>query len=171
MRQWMNSAAPAGEWWEPKNVYDRPPQQLATMRGMLAGIPSDILDVVQPVRIVTALNTFSDSEIGTTETTVDKFFPASLEQEYIVPQLANVEGPYWPYWKNRLELSSPQATGTANAAHIRYAIENHNSAQNVRLRSSGLGNAGSVWYVHVASNVSGLSAALAFTPCPACVIC
>lgn len=173
IRQWMNSAAPAGEWWEPKNIYDRPPQQLATIRGMLAGIPSDILDVVQPVKVVTALNTISDSEIGTTETTVDKFFLASLEQEYIVPQLANVEGPYWPYWKNRLELTSPQAQGAAgtNANHTRYDIANHTSAQSVRLRSASRSTANSVWRVYAAGGTDGYSATYAPRPCPACVIC
>lgn len=174
IRQWMNSALPAGEWWKPQNVYDRPPQQLATMRGMLAGIPSNILDVVQPVQVVTALNTVSDSEIGTTETTVDKFFLASLEQEYIVPQLANVEGPYWPYWKDRLGLTSPQVQGAAgaNANHIRYDIANHTSAQYVRLRSTSRGNANYTWYV----TTSGYAhyyyyATHAGRPCPACVIC
>lgn len=173
IRQWMNSAAPAGEWWEPKNVYDRPPQQLATMRGMLAGIPSDILDVVQPVQVVTALNTVSDSEIGTTETTVDKFFLASLEQEYIVPQLANVEGPYWPYWKDRLGLTSPQAQGSAgtNANHIRYDIANHTSAQTVRLRSAYRGYASYTWYVGTSGHASTTTATHAYRPCPACVIC
>ena len=175
IRQWLNSDKPAGAWWEPQNVYDRPPQQLATLRGFMAGLPADFLEIVQPVKVVTALNTVSDSDIGTSETTFDRFFLPSLEQEYIAPQLAGVEGAYWPYWKERLGLSSPQIQGSGgtNANHIRYAIENHTSAQYVRLRSAYRGYAYYVWYVNTAGSaiVSATTATTASRPAPACAIC
>ena len=175
IRQWLNSDQPVGAWWEPQNVYDRPPQQLASLRGFMAGLSADFLAVVQKVQVVTALNTVSDSELGATETTLDYFFLPSLEQEYIVPQLASVEGSYWPYWKERLGLSSPQIQGGdgANANHIRYAIENHTSAQYVTLRSCNRGNATYRWFVYAsAGNAYGYSfAAGAYRPAPACVIC
>ena len=173
IRQWLNSALGVGKWWKPQNIYDRPPQQLATLRGFLAGLPSDFLSSIQRVKVMTALNTVTDSEIGASEDTYDLFFLPSLEQEYIMPQAAGVEGSYWPYWKERLELSSPQATGTAgiNAAHIRYAVENHNSAQTVRLRSALRGYAFSAWDVTAAGSASSTSATIAYRLCPACVIC
>lgn len=173
MRQWLNSDAAAGAWWSPKNPFDRAPQQLASMRGFMAGLSEDFLSIVDPVKVTTALNTISDSDIGTTEDTFDRFFLASLEQEYIVPQLSGVEGSYWPYWKDRLELSSPQAQGSggANANHIRYLISNHNSALTVRLRSANRGYACYVWAVYATGGASGTNAAYAFTPAPACVIC
>ena len=143
------------------------------MRGFMAGLPDEFVDVVAPVRVTTALNTVTDSAIGESETTVDKFFCASLEQEYITPQLATVEGPYWPYWKQRMNLGSPQGWygDNANAFHIRYAIENHTSAQSVRLRSAHRGYANGTWRVYSAGYVYDSSAAGAGRSAPACVIC
>lgn len=172
IRQWLNSDAPAGEWWTPQNVHDRPPQQLATLPGFMAGLPDDIKAVLKPIKVTTALNTVSDSEIGTTENTYDIFFCPSLEQEYIVPQLANAEGAYWPYWKERLELDSPQAQGSAgtNENHIRYAIENHNSAQTVRFRSASRSIAYNTWCMYSSGSAYSTSATSAYRPAPACAI-
>lgn len=173
IRQWLNSALGIGNWWKPQNVYDRPPQQLATLRGFLAGLPNDFLSSVQRVKITTALNTVTDNNIGASEDTYDLFFLPSLEQEYIVPQATGVEGSYWPYWKERLDLSSPQATGAdgVNAAHIRYAVENHNSAQSVRLRSAYRDVSCVGWVVSTTGYAGSSGVAIAYSPCPACVIC
>lgn len=192
IRQWLNSDKAAGAWWEPQNVYDRPPQQLATVRGFLAGLPEDFLEVVKPVKVTTALNTISDSVAGSpligapgienrgtaaqpvlVETTLDRFFLPSIEQEYIVPQLSGAEGVYWPYWKQRLGLSSPQGSGStyANANHIRYAIENHASAQYARLRSASRGGAYYAWHVTTSGFASSTNATTVYRPVPACVIC
>jgi hypothetical protein len=88
-----------------------------------------------------------------------------------MPQ-ANGEGAYWQYWKDRLGLSSPQIQGDngANAHHIRYAYENHTSAQLVRLRSAHRGTAYSAWYVYTSGNANTNSATYAYRPAPACVI-
>lgn len=173
MRQWLNSDAAVNAWWEPKHPFDRAPQQLSSMRGFMAGLSADFLSIVNPVKITTALNTVSDSEIGTTEDTFDRFFLASKEQEYCVPQLAGAEGSYWPYWKDRLGLDSPQRDygDYANPNHIRYSITNHTAAQNVRLRSAGRGNASGVWFVSTAGYVDNYYAPAAHCPAPACVIC
>lgn len=174
MRQFLNSSAAAGGWWTSENPFDRPPDQLATLRGFMAGFDEGFLNILKPVKVRTALNTVSDSEIGTYEDTYDTFFPASLEQEYIVPQLANTEGEYWEYWKRRLGLTSPQAQGAAgtNAAHIRYAYDAKTSAQYCRLRSAHRGNATSTWSVYSTGNASnGTNATYALRCAPACVIC
>lgn len=171
-RQWLNSDGPVGGWWHAQNVFDRPPAQLTTLRGFLAGLPADFLDIVQPVKVVTALNTVTDG--GGSEITYDRFFLPSLEQEYIAPQASGVEGVYWPYWKDRLGLSRPQATGSggANAKHIRYSIENHTSAQAVRLRSALRAYVYYAWYVGTSGSASyyTYTAAYAFRLAPACVI-
>ncbi len=174
VRQMLNSDAPAGSWYHQQHPYDRPPDQLGTYRGFMAGLPGDFLAVVPQIEVVTALNTISDSEIGTTETTLDRFFLPSLEEEYIVPQLADVEGPYWPYWKERLGLDSPQvqyAPGT-NPHHIRYLVSNHSQAQSVRLRSAFRGNSYNTWYVNSTGYAySYNSATSANALAPACAIC
>ena len=173
IRQYLNSSDAIGQWWTPQNPYDRPPNELSTKRGFKAGFSGEFLGVLQPIKVVTALNTVSDSAIGTTEDTWDTFFLASLEQEYAVPQLANVEGSYWPYWKERLNLDSPQKSGTdnANAAHIRYALENHASAQTARLRSANRGYSNHTWNVTSTGNVYYNTATYANRPAVACVIC
>lgn len=172
IRQWLNSAAGKGAWWEQKNPFDHRPDQLATVQGFMAGLPQEFLEVIRPVKITTALNTVSDSEIAASEDVADKFFLPSLEQEYIVPQASGVEGAYWEYWKERLGLNSPQIQGGngANPAHIRYAYENHTSAQYVRLRSAGRGTANSAWLVYTSGSASSSYATTAIRPAPACVI-
>jgi len=172
-RQYYNSAAAAGAWWTPQNPFDRAPQQLASLAGYMSGFDADFLAVLGKIKVTTALNTVSDSEIGMTEDTYDTFFLPSLEQEYIVPQLAGVEGAYWPYWKERLELDTPQKQGSdgTNANHIRYAYDARTSAQTCRLRSANRGYANNPWYVNPSGSANGYYATSAYRGCPACVIC
>lgn len=173
-RQWYNSGAAAGSWWTPQHDTDRPPQQLANTRGFMAGFDEAFLNIIKPIKITTALNTTSDSEIGASEDTYDTFFLPSLEQEYIVPQAAGVEGAYWEYWKQRLGLTTPQgwyAAGT-NVNHIRYAYNAKTSAQHCRLRSAYRTYASCTWSVVTAGYVYGTYlASYAVRGCPACAIC
>jgi hypothetical protein len=173
LRQRLNSAAAAGAWWAAQNPYDRAPEQLSTLRGFMAGFDDAFLNIIKPVKVRTALNTLSDSEIGAYEDTFDTFFPASLEQEYIVPQASGVEGEYWEYWKRRLGLSSPQAQGNGgtNAYHIRYAYNARTSARNCRLRSAGRADAYYAWSVGTSGTASYYYASYAGRCAPACVIC
>ena len=173
MRQFLNSSAAADSWWTPQNPYDRRPDQLASMRGFMAGFDDAFLNIVKPVKVVTALNTVSDTDIGASETTFDTFFPASLEQEYIAPQAAGVEGEYWKYWKRRLGLSSPQEQDASrtNPFHIRYAYNAKTSAQNCRLRSANRGAAHLTWSVYASGTVGSDYATYAPRCVPACVIC
>ena len=173
MRQYLNSADAKGVWWAPKNPFDRAPQQLATLDGFMSGFDNEFLQAIGKIKVTTALNTVSDTDIGTSEDTYDKFFLASLEQEYIVPQAAGVEGAYWPYWKDRLELDSPQAQGSAgtNANHIRYGYDAKSSAQYCRLRSALRGYAYNAWSVYTSGGALGNNATNAHRGCPACVIC
>ncbi len=174
MRKYLNSDAVDGRWWTASDNADRPAQQLATLTGFMKGFESDFLSVLGKIKVTTALNTTSDSEIGTSEDTYDTFFLPSLEQEYIVPQASGVEGAYWPYWKERLGLNSPQVTGSdgANVNHIRYAYDARTSAQTCRLRSANRSYATSVWNVTTSGTAYSYSGApAAIRGCPACVIC
>ena len=173
MRQFLNSSAAAGSWWTAQNPFDRVPQQLSSLRGFMAGFDDAFLNIIKPVCVRTALNTASDSAIGTYEDTYDYFFLASLEQEYFTPQLSGVEGDYWEYWKRRLGLSSTQGTGAsnANANHIRYGYNAKTTAQNCRLRSAYRGTSGSTWYVYTSGYANGYNAAGSLRCAPACVIC
>ena len=172
-RQYYNSTATSGAWWTPQNPFDRSPQQLANVRGFMAGFDEAFLNIIKPIKVTTALNTVTDTDIGASETTYDTFFLAALEQEYIVPQESG-EGVYWEYWKQRLGLSSPQAQGSdgTNAKHIRYAYDAKTTAQACRLRSAIRGNAYFTWFVTTTGTANGnYAATYAFRGCPACVIC
>ena len=172
-RKYYNSSAAAGEWWTPSNPFDRAPQQLSSVAGYMAGFEEDFLAVLGNVKVTTALNTVSDTDIGASEDTYDTFFLASLEQEYCAPQASGVEGAYWLYWKERLGLNSPQQSGSANANenHIRYAYDARTTAQACGLRSANRSSAFYTWYVTTTGYVYSYYATYAFRGCPACVIC
>ena len=171
-RQYYNSDAIAGSWWSPQNPFDRAPGQLSTVRGFKAGFDAEFLNIIKPVKVTTLLNTVSDTAIGESETTYDTFFLPSLEQEYIVPQVAGVEGDYWEYWKQRLGRSTPQGTGSSNALteHIRYGYDAKTTAQTCRLRSANRGIAHGTWNVTASGTANYYYSTHAYRGCPACVI-
>ena len=172
IRQWLNSDAAIGAWWSKADTFDRAPDQLATKRGFIAGFEDEFKAILTPVKVTTALNTVTDSGIGTSEDTYDKFFLPSLQEIYCTPQLADTEGTAWEYWRRALGRTTPAATGTAYPAYVNHGIENHASAQPVRLRSAYRGAGGSAWNMNPGGNVYGYNSAYnAFRCCPACVIC
>ena len=173
IRQYLNSAEPAGKWWKPQNKWDRPSTEAATRPGFLSGFSEEFLAVIQPVKVRTALNTVTDSADGTYEDTYDKFFLPSLEQEFITPQLSGVEGEAWDYWRAAVEraIPTPWHKDYVDGGHpVTYAIDNKTSAQYVRLRSASRGVASHAWYVNPSGSVTNSYAASALRFAPACVI-
>ena len=171
LRQFLNSAKGANEWWEPQTDFDIVPDQI-NKAGWLTGFGEDFLSVLGKVKVKTALNTVVNAEkdLGFDET-FDKFFVPSLEERHYTPQIAG-EGEIWDYWKRASESATPLRTGVAYSNMITYGVENHVAAQTVRFRSAGRGTANDVWnastfggayYYYYASN--------AFRFAPACVIC
>ena len=174
IRQYLNSAKAAGQWWEPQHKWDRPPAELASKPGFLSGYSDDFLNAIKPVRVRTALNTVTDAAVGTYEDTYDKIFLASLEQEFITPQASGIEGEAWDYWKQAVERSTPTPwykTFAEGGHPITYGIDGKTSAQDVRLRSACRGYAGSTWYVYASGHVDGNYAVYSYRFAPACVIC
>ena len=174
IRQYLNSAKAAGQWWEPQHKWDRPPAELASKPGFLSGYSDDFLNAIKPVRVRTALNTVTDAAVGTYEDTYDKIFLASLEQEFITPQASGVEGEAWDYWKQAVERSTPTPwykTFAEGGHPITYGIDGKTSAQYVRLRSANRGSADNTWYVGASGAVSYNYAVTSYRFAPACVIC
>ena len=134
LRQWLNSDKPANEWWKQQNPFDRRPKQITTARGFTVGLPAEFLTIVKPVKVVTALNHSTDKAFGESEATIDRFFLASLEQEYIVPRWHG-EGKVFEYWKSRLTVEQQQGSLGKRSEHIRYSIADNATAVPVRLRS------------------------------------
>ena len=174
IRQYLNSAKAAGQWWEPQHKWDRPPAELASKPGFLSGYSDDFLNAIKPVRVRTALNTVTDAAVGTYEDTYDKIFLASLEQEFITPQASGIEGEAWDYWKQAVERSTPTPwykTFAEGGHPITYGIDGKTSALNVRLRSAYRGHAFNTWLVTASGYVYYSSAVYSFRFAPACVIC
>ena len=172
IRQYLNSTAAANAWWTPKNGWDRPPSQLSTMRGFLAGYSQDFLDILEPVPVVTALNTV-EGFADTTETTYDKIFLPALEQMYINPQLTG-EGESWDYYKTLAQEAGLtgkfQQYGTYPIL-ITYQAGNTTSPVSVWLRSCLRGGASNAWFVYYTGNVNFYGGAyFAYRGCPACKI-
>lgn len=174
IRQYLNSAKAAGQWWEPQHKWDRPPAELASKPGFLSGYSDDFLNAIKPVRVRTALNTVTDAAVGTYEDTYDKIFLASLEQEFITPQASGVEGEAWDYWKQAVERSTPTPwykTFAEGGHPITYGIDGKTSAQSVRLRSANRGYANYTWIVNASGYVGNYNAVYIYRFAPACVIC
>ena len=173
IRQYLNSAEAAGAWWEMKNPWDRPPSQLATLRGFLAGYSEDFLAILDTVDVVTALNTV-EGFTETTETTQDKIFLPSLQEWHITPQLANAEGEDWQYMIDLAEEDGRTGrfpTGTAIDILKRYNIASQSSSVAVWLRSANRSGASSVWIVYNSGYVDTNGYAYySFRGCPACKI-
>ena len=166
LRQYLNSAAGVGAWWTAQDEWDIAPDQLTTKAGFLSGCPEEFVNALKTVKVTTYPNTVQDDTGGNTpDITYDKVFIPSLEQMYCVPQKAG-EGEYHEYWKRRSGLTSPNAQYSTNPNMITYAVENHTSAQHVRLRSANRGSANLTWFVYSSGSVSNHAASSAnrFSP-------
>ena len=170
MRQWLNSKAGVNAWWTAQHKGDVKPAELTTKTGFLTGFDDDFLSCLTPIKIVTVPNTISEPDKNTaTEITYDKIFLPSMEQMYCAPQ-ASGEGDYWEYWKRASGRTTPCAQWQTYPEMITYAIENHNSAQNVRLRSAYRGNSCSTWCVYSSGSVNNSAANDSMRCAPACAI-
>lgn len=173
VRQWLNSSAAAGSWWSLQNPWDRPPTVATTLRGFLAGFSDGFLSVLQATDVVTALNTI-EGQTATTETTSDKIFLPSLQEMYVTPQLANVEGVDWTYYQQlaaNAGLTGRFAQGGTYPVLITYNLANTTSPVTVWLRSADRGGADSAWGVTSAGGVTNYyRARYAGRGCPACII-
>lgn len=137
----------------------------------MSGFEKEFLDCIQPIKVVTALNTVSDKADGETEVTYDTFFLPSLEQMYITPQLAG-EGDVWEYWKRASGMSTKMQQWKTYPQIRTYAIESHTSAQSVRLRSAYRDGACYAWSVGSSGYVGNYGGAVTALRCaPVCVIC
>lgn len=163
LRQYLNSEQAKGKWWTPQDEWDIAPDQLATKDGFLCGMPADMLKALKTVKVVTYANTVQDG--GEADITYDRVFLPSLEQLFINPQIAG-EGTVHEYWQRRSGMKTKMQQYQTYPRMISYAVENHTSPQNVRLRSASRGGASGAWYVGSSGNVGSGYAwyALRFSP-------
>lgn len=169
-RQWCNSDADVGEWWEAQHVGDTEPSGLTGNAGFLHGLRYEDKMALTAVAVKTALNTVTDSAIGTMETTYDKVFLPCIEEMFGVPQLAGEAQVPTKYWHDVIGLAN--ASNDENDLRKIYALNNKTSAQICRLRSANRGASYYAWYVIPSGGLSyGHGASYASRFAPACVIC
>ncbi len=164
-RQYLNSDAPAKEWWAPQDEWDMKPDQADTVPGFLAGFSDDFKAALTRVKVVTYGNTVTDD--GSAVVTYDKIFLPSLEEIYCSPQVSG-EGTYWPYWKERTGAKTPQALWQTYPLRITRDLAQRTVGRHVRLRSAHRGYGYSAFHVDSSGHVDGWGAIYAYRCAPAC---
>lgn len=164
-RQYLNSDAPAGAWWQPQDEWDMKPDQADTVPGFLAGFSDDFKAALTRVKVVTYGNAVTDD--GSAVVTYDKVFLPSLQEIYCSP-LVSGEGTYWPYWKERTGAKTPQTLWQTYPLRITRDLAQRTVGRNVRLRSAGRGTGGNAFYVGSSGTVSTWHAVSAYRCAPAC---
>ena len=164
-RQYLNSDAPAGGWWQPQDEWDMAPDQAKTVPGFLAGFSDDFKNALTRVKVVTYGNTITDD--GSAVVTYDKIFLPSLQEIYCSPQESG-EGEFWPYWKERTGAKTPQALRNIYPLRITRDLAQRTVDRNVRLRSAGRGSSRNAFYISSFGGVYDLDAANASRCAPSC---
>lgn len=164
-RQYLNSDAAAGEWWQPQDKWDMKPDQADTLPGFLSGFSDDFKNVLSRVKVVTYGNNVTDD--GSAVVTYDKVFLPSLQEIYCSPQVSG-EGTYWPYWKERTGTKTPQALWQTYPLRITRDLAQRTVGRYVRLRSARRGNGSHASYVNSSGYVNDWDAVNAYRCAPAC---
>lgn len=164
-RQYLNSDAPAKEWWAPQDEWDMKPDQADTVPGFLAGFSDDFKAALTRVKVVTYGNTVTDD--GSAVVTYDKIFLPSLEEIYCSPQVSG-EGTYWPYWKERTGAKTPQALWQTYPLRITRDLAQRTVGRDVRLRSAIRGYGSNAFSVGSSGGVGTWGAVSALRCAPAC---
>lgn len=164
-RQYLNSDAPAKEWWTPQDEWDMKPDQADTVPGFLAGFSDDFKNALTRTKVVTYGNTVTDD--GSAVVTYDKIFLPSLQEIYCSPQVSG-EGTYWPYWKERTGAKTPQTLWQTYPMRITRDLAQRTVGRDVRLRSALRSDGCSVFCIGSSGNVPRLSSIYAFRSAPTC---
>lgn len=165
-RQYLNSDAPAKEWWAPQDEWDMKPDQADTVPGFLAGFSDDFKAALTRVKVVTYGNTVTDD--GSAVVTYDKIFLPSLQEIYCSPQVSGEGTGYWPYWKERTGAKTPQALWQTYPLRITRDLAQRTVGRRVRLRSAYRGNGNDAFSVHSSGYVDTWYAIGAHRCAPAC---
>ena len=143
LRQYLNSDAGVGAWWEAFDALDVRPDYLASKPGFLAGYAEDVKKYFKPIKVVTVTQNADGNAL---DITYDRVFLSSLEQMYCEPDFAGKEGEYWEYYKRLLGRTTPAPTSQTYPRLIKYALNAPTSAQLCFRRSMYRHNAAYIWY-------------------------
>lgn len=164
-RQYLNSDAAAGAWWEPQDKWDMKPDQADTLPGFLAGFSDDFKNALSRVKVVTYISNVSDD--GRAVVTYDKIFLPSLQEIYCKPQVSG-EGNYWPYWKERTGAKSPQDLWKTDPLRITRDLAQRTVGRIVRLRSANRNYGSDTFIIRDTGLATGWNSINAGRSAPAC---
>ncbi len=164
-RQYLNSDAPAKEWWTPQDEWDMKPDQADTVPGFLAGFSDDFKNALTRTKVVTYGNTITDDDSAVV--TYDKIFLPSLQEIYCSPQFSG-EGTYWPYWKERTGAKTPQGLWQTYPLRITRDLAQRTVDRHVRLRSADHSYGGNAFGVYASGYVGSWNAIGVNRCTPAC---
>lgn len=159
-RQFLNSAAAAGSVWTPKTKFDRPPTWAATQAGFKSLLPSDFLNIINPVTMDTVTNNVFESDgysVNSSYSTKDTFWLPSMYQIFGTVEGHDLSETQWQYY-----------AGASDVDRIMY--DAGGTARIQWLRSPYVGNAFHVRYVYASGALGYGSAFLAYALAPACEI-
>ena len=164
-RQYLNSDASAGAWWQPQDKWDMKPDRADTLPGFLSGFSDDFKAALTRVKVVTYGNAVTDD--GSAVVTYDKVFLPSLQEIYFSPQVSG-EGTYWPYWKERTGAKTPQALWNIYPLRITRDLAQRTVNRIVWLRSANRGYGCNAFFVSSFGYVNIWYATGAYRCAPAC---
>lgn len=164
-RQWLNSTArawkssdPFSLWYSPQTNFDMPPSEaVRKMAGFLHGFGQDLLDLIQPVAIKTALTDADKSSDGEFDTTFDRIWLQSMTELGFGNNNNVAEGSVFAYWQAR----------NTNADRIKYE---GSTARYWWLRSPYPGGAYLVRSVYADGSLNYSTASNSRGVVPACVL-
>ena len=160
VRQWCNGLEENGAWWKALNPFERCPSSVKSLQGFMAGLPKDFINIINPVQVVTKLNSVSDGGIGDSEITIDKFFLPSFKQQNITISDANIEESILPYWIEHASTSD----------RVHYGYDNHTSTRTTWTRSPVVSSEFYQRYIYGSGNTSSGYSYNSYGTTPICVI-
>ena len=181
IRQYLN--ATGFGWWSPATVFDLSPSY-AARNGFLTGLPASLVEHLQPIARMTALNYVTDggtSAAPAYDTTYDLVTLPSGVEHFLADTAAyggaeGKEGDPWTYWERVAGSSTPLAwstygqTATYHPEFVQYDLASPTTARTVWMRSAFRSAGAYVALVSSAGYCNNTTACGGYRVAPACAI-
>lgn len=157
IRQYLNSNATAGNWWQSSHLGDSVNSYDKRYAGWLKGITKDLQEIIKPIQI-TSYGYINDTTEKTSFITVDTVF---LPSAFNMMGSTNAVGKQWDYWK--------QVVGKINNSSCSARIFSRDGNKAVILRDSDSSSTNGA-YIHMfgtdgAPTTTACCNSRYFTPC------
>lgn len=164
LRQWLNSDADKGMWWQAPQIGYCKPSSANDVKGFMAGLPKDFIDCVAKIKRTYYTNSVTDGSV--IDVLYDYFFESTITELYGTAN--DNEGTRWEYYKEVTGLTSP--SNGENTGRTKYALNAKTSPVYCWAFSAYRGSSHSAWYRDTAGQLSYYGALTGYRAVPACVI-